>query len=92
MRAILFIVILAVVAVIVAIASGFLDINQVRGAKAPQVSASGNGITAKGGQSPAFEVQTGSVKVGSKEATVTVPKLEVQRPGNQSEAVANNAM
>jgi hypothetical protein len=93
MRAILFILILVVIAIIIAVASGFLDINQVRGARAPQVSTTGNGITAKGGQTPAFEVQTGSLKVGSKETTVKVPKLEVQRPDdNQAAPVANNAM
>ena len=93
MRAILFILILVVIAIIIAVASGFLDINQVRGARAPQVSTTGNGITAKGGQTPAFEVQTGSLKVGSKETTVKVPKLEFQRPAdNQAAPVANNAM
>jgi hypothetical protein len=92
MRAILFILIVGVVAIIIAIASGFLDINQVRGARAPDVSATGNGVVAKGGQSPAFEVQTGSVKVGSREATVKVPKLEVEPPENQADTVANNAM
>ena len=37
--------------------------------------------SAKGGQAPAFDVQTGSVTVGSKETTVKVPALEVQKPG-----------
>ena len=49
MRAILLILILAVVILIVAIATGFLDINQVRGAKAPDIDASRNGVTATGG-------------------------------------------
>ena len=43
----------------------FLDINQIRGAQAPQVSTTQNGIVTKGGQAPAFDVQTGSVTVGS---------------------------
>jgi hypothetical protein len=92
MRAVLLVLIIAVVAVIIAIASGFLNINQIRGAQAPQVSATGNGVVAKGGQAPAFDVQTGSVKVGSKEKTVNVPTLEVQPPQNQSAATTNNAM
>ena len=66
MRAVLLILIIAVVAIIVAIASGFVDINQVRGAKAPEVSATRSGVTAQGGQTPAFDVETGSVMVGSK--------------------------
>lgn len=90
MRAVLFILIIAVLLVIVAVATGFLDINQIRGARAPQVSATSNGIAAKGGQAPAFDVETGSVKIGSKNANVKVPTLEVQRPGNQVEATTNN--
>ena len=93
MRAILFVLIIAVLVVIAGVATGFLDINQIRGAKAPQVATTGNGVTAKGGQAPAFEVQTGSVKVGTKQATVKVPTLEVQKPDqNQVAATTNNAM
>jgi hypothetical protein len=83
MRAVLLILILVVAAVLVAVATGFLDINQIRGAKAPQVSATRNGVTAKGGQTPAFDIETGSVAVGTRKATVTVPSVEVQRPGNE---------
>jgi hypothetical protein len=92
MRAVLFILIIAVAAIILAVATGLLDINQIRGGKAPEVSTTGNGVAAKGGQAPAFDVQTGSVKVGSKEATVRVPTLEVQPPQNQAAATTNNAM
>ena len=93
MRAILFILIIAVLAIIVALATGFLDVNQIRGVQAPQVSATGNGITAKGGQAPAFDVETGSVSIGTKNATVKVPALIIHKPGqNQAEANAGNAM
>jgi len=93
MRAILFILIIAVIAIIVALATGFLDVNQIRGARAPQVSATRNGVTAKGGQAPAFDVETGSVKIGSKQTTVKVPALVVEKPGgNQAAAATNNAM
>ena len=91
MRAVLLILILAIVAIIIAVATGFLDINQIRGAKAPQVSASSNGVVAKGGQAPAFDVETGSVKVGTAQTTVKVPTLTVQPPGNQAAAATNNA-
>ena len=91
MRAVLLIVIIAVVALIAAVATGFLNINQIRGARAPAVSASGNGVTASGGQAPAFQVETGSIKVGSKDAQVKVPTLEVARPGNDAAAVENNS-
>ena len=94
MRAIIFILIIAVLVVIAAIATGFLDINQVRGAKVPQVAATGNGVVAKGGQAPAFDVQTGSVKVGTKESTVRVPALVVEKPAENQAATAttNNTM
>ena len=92
MRAVLLILIIAVVATILAGATGFLNINQIRGAQAPEVSSTGNGLAAKGGQRPAFDVQTGSVKVGSKEATVRVPTVEVEPARNQAAATANNSM
>ena len=91
MRTAILILVVIILALIAAIATGFLNINQIRGAQAPQVSATHNGIVTKGGQAPAFDVQTGSVTVGSKETTVKVPALEVQKPGNQVEAATNNA-
>jgi hypothetical protein len=93
MRAILFVLIIVILVVIAGIATGFLNINQIRGAKAPEISTTGNGVTAKGGQAPAFDVETGSVKVGTKEKMVRVPALEVQRADqNQAAPVTNNAM
>ena len=92
MRAFILILIIAIVIIIAAVATGFLDITQIRGGKAPQVDATRNGITAKGGQAPAFEVETGSVKVGTKETTVKIPTLEVQKPGRSNQVVTNNAM
>ena len=91
MRAVILILIIIILAIIAAIATGFLDINQIRGARAPQVSTTQNGVVTKGGQAPAFDVQTGSVTVGSKETTVKVPALEVQKPGNQLEPATNKA-
>jgi hypothetical protein len=92
MRSVLFILIVGVIVIIAAVATGFLNINQIRGAQAPEVAATRNGVTAKGGQAPGFDVQTGSVKVGTKDATVRMPTLEVQKPQNQAAATTNNAM
>lgn len=93
MRAVLSILIVAILVVIAGIATGFLNINQIRGAKAPDIAATPGGLTAKGGQAPAFDVETGSVKVGTKQASVKVPTLEVQKPrGNEAEAATNNSM
>lgn len=80
MRAILLILILGVVALIFLIASGLVDISQTRGARAPHLEASNGSIRAQAGQTPAFEVQTGSVEVGTRDANVAVPKIEV-KPG-----------
>jgi hypothetical protein len=91
MRAVLIVLIIAVIAIIAAVATGFVNINQIRGAKAPDVTATRNGVTAKGGQAPAFDVETGSVKVGTKQATVNVPTLKVQPPENQAAAATNKA-
>ena len=64
---------------------------QIRGAQAPQVTATANGVTATGGQAPAFDIETGSVKVGSTEAQVKVPSLVVEKPArNQAAAATNN--
>src|SRR4051794_33513640 len=57
MRALIFILIVAIIVIIAAVATGFLNINQTREAKAPAVSATPNGVTAKGGQAPAFDVE-----------------------------------
>ena len=91
MRAIIFVLILAVVIVIVAVATGFLDINVIRGAKPPDISATKSGVTATGGQAPAFQVESGSVKLGSTQANVTVPTLEVQKPDQNQAAPTSNA-
>ena len=92
MRAVILVLILAVLVVMAGLATGFLNINQIRGAKAPEIATTGNGVTAKGGQTPAFEVETGSVKVGTQEKTVKMPALVVEKPQNQAEATTNNAM
>lgn len=79
MRAILLILILAVVALIAAIATGLIDVSQTREARVPSVAAEDGSIRAQGGQPPAFEVQTGSVGIGTREANVAVPRVEVKR-------------
>ena len=92
MRALLILLIAAVIVVLVAVGTGYLNINQTRPAKTPDISATGNGIVARGGQAPAFEVETGSVKVGTKQTTVNIPSLEVQPAQNQASAATNNSM
>jgi len=78
MRTVLLILILGIVALIALFASGLINVSQTREAKAPRVEAVDGSIRAQGGQSPAFEVQTGSVEVGTRDANVAVPKIEVK--------------
>lgn len=91
MRALLLVLILAVVAAIALLATGLVDIDTVRGARAPKVEATSNGVVAKGGQTPAFDVQTGSVAVGRGQTTVPVPTLKVNRAGGNEAATADTA-
>jgi uncharacterized SAM-binding protein YcdF (DUF218 family) len=90
MRAILLLLILAVVALIVLVATGLIDIRQTRSAKAPDLQASSEGINATGGQTPAFDVETGTVTVGTKPANVQVPVPSVQvAPPNTTNTASN---
>ena len=98
MRAIFLILIIAVVAIIGAVSVGLIDISQVRGARAPSVEANNGRITATGGQAPKFEVETGSVGVGTRDQNVTapsvtvkVPVVRVNRPGDKSAQPETNA-
>lgn len=79
MRAILLILILAIVAAIAAIATGLVDVSQTHEARVPTIEARDGSIRAESGQAPRFEVETGSVGVGTREANVAVPKVEVKR-------------
>jgi hypothetical protein len=84
MRAVLLVLILAVVVIIGAVATGFINITQLRGAQAPDIDASGNGVTATGGQTPTFDIETGSVGVGTRDATIKVPEVRVNPATNQA--------
>jgi hypothetical protein len=94
MRAVLLILIVAVVALIIAFSTGFFtDFRQTRPARAPDVDVTSNGITATGGQTPAFDVETGTVSVGAEQRNVQVPLPQVNvTPGNQQQqAPATNS-
>lgn len=75
MRGLILILILLVVVGIAAIATGFLNFDQTRGAKVPAVAVTDNGVVLKGGQAPAFDVDTGKVKV-------TPPQIQVTPEGD----------
>ena len=94
MRAILFILILVVVAVLIAIGTGLVNINQTRPAQVPDVDAGRGGVSASGGQAPAFDIETGSVAVGTTRANVVLPTVQVRpadQQGNTATPVSNSA-
>lgn len=82
MRGIILILILLVVAAIAAVATGFINVSQTRSVAVPDVDATGNGVVARGGQAPAFKVETGKIEVGTGERTIKVPEIRVAPTGN----------
>lgn len=81
MRAVILILILVVVVAIGAVATGFLNISPTQPARAPQVAAGENGLEVRGGQPPKFQVDTGKIGIGTGQATVPVPRIEVRPAG-----------
>lgn len=85
MRFVLGLALVAVLLLIAAIMFGWVGVDQTRSAQLPT-------IRAEGGQLPGFEVKHADVEVGTtnttvevpsvgtKEKTVTVPKVEVNKP------------
>ncbi len=85
MRALILVLILLVVGAIALVATGFVDLNQTRGAQVPNVGVSGNGVTVQGGQTPKFDVETGKIEVGTGQRTIPVPEIRIA-PGGDSAA------
>jgi hypothetical protein len=78
MRAIFLILIVAVLALIAAVLTGMIDIRQTQPAVAPGVESADGKIVARPGQAPAFDVETGSIGVGTSKSGIAVPKVEIQ--------------
>lgn len=91
MRAVLFILIVIVVAVLIALATGFIQIHQTRDVRAPNVSATRQGVAASGGQTPTFDIETGSVAVGTSRKNVAVPVVKVTPANQVANTATNNA-
>jgi len=77
-RAILLLLIGIIGAAILLVMTGLVDIRQTDPAVMPKVSVNEDGIQAKGGQAPSFDVETGTVSIGNTTRDVTVPTLEVE--------------
>ena len=78
MRAIFLILIIAVVALILAVMTGMINLRQTEPAVAPGIETSDGKIVARPGQAPAFDLETGSVGVAAGNASVALPKVEIQ--------------
>jgi hypothetical protein len=91
MRALVFILILLVVAGLAGIMTGYVNITS-WGGQPPKLTATRSSVTIKGGQSPAFDVEAGSVKVGAKETKLNVPTLEIRKPTKNPQGAATNNM
>lgn len=86
-RAILFVVIVAILLLIAALATGLLRFHSGMGSR---TNAVGNAATIA--PSRTFDVETGSVHVGSRTAPVKVPKVETRRPADpESNQTANSS-
>ncbi len=81
MRAIFLVLIIAVVALIIAVLTGMVNLRQTEPAVAPGIAAENGKIIARPGQAPAFDIETGSIAVGTGNASITVPKVEI-KPGD----------
>jgi hypothetical protein len=79
MRTLLALLGLVVVIVVVLMALGFINIDQTRPGQMPSVSV-------QGGQAPKFRADMGSVDVGTRNETVQVPDVRVNKPGDNQAA------
>lgn len=73
-RFILTILVLAVLAMIVAVATGFVDLNSSGQLRAPKVN-----VSAQGGEVPNLDIDTKEVVVGTTEKTIGVPKVGIEQ-------------
>jgi hypothetical protein len=83
MRAIFLILIIAVVALILAVMTGMINLRQTEPAVAPGIETADGKIVTRSGQAPAFDVETGSIGVAAGNASVSVPKIEIQPSGTR---------
>ncbi|MCM8731023.1 hypothetical protein ACFO8O_08635 [Hephaestia sp. GCM10023244] len=75
MRTLLVLLGLVVVAIVLLMAFGMIDIDQTRTAQLPKV-------TIEGGQAPQFKADVGGIGVSTENKTVAVPTLEVRKADN----------
>ena len=91
MRAVILVIIVAVVAILVAFGTGIVGIGQ--GGAGPRAiyGAGVRGVEAKTGNRPGFDVETGSVKIGRAEPAMPVPKVSIEQAGSNSTVTDANS-
>lgn len=70
----LFVILIIVALVIAAFAFGFINIDQTKTAKLPDVK-----VETSGGQAPAFDVDTAKIDVGTEKKTIEVPTVSMEK-------------
>lgn len=70
----LFVILIIVALVVAAFAFGFINIDQTRTAKLPDVK-----VETSGGQTPAFDVDTAKIDVGTEKKTIEVPTVSMEK-------------
>lgn len=73
MRGILVLLVIVVLVAIAAISLGYVNVAKTRDGALPT-------IAIKGGQAPAFDVQTANVSVGTENHVVQTPVVNVEKP------------
>ncbi|HEX8839201.1 MAG TPA: hypothetical protein VF750_01875 [Sphingomicrobium sp.] len=92
MRAIISILVLVIIIGIALVATGYVRISNFRG-QPPVLTATRNSVTVGGGEATGFEVQAGSVKVGTENKTVSVPtSVRIEKPSRNEAPATKNAM
>lgn len=89
MRVILFILIIAVAGLLIAIGTGFMSIRPTSSSEQAKTGTSSKDLPINVSQTPTFDIETGSVAVGTRRKTMTVPVLKVVPPGQQANTVNN---
>ncbi|MBC7506355.1 MAG: hypothetical protein H7267_11625 [Sandarakinorhabdus sp.] len=67
-------ILIVVALVIAAFAFGFVNVDQTKTAKLPDVK-----VETSGGQAPAFDVNTAKVDVGTEKKTIEVPTVSMEK-------------
>lgn len=70
----LFVILIIVALVVAAFAFGFINIDQTKTAKLPDVK-----VETSGGQAPAFDVDTAQIDVGTEKKTIEVPTVSMEK-------------